>query len=70
MGFSDHIAHGMLNPDMPHSYTQQELQTVLSSDNPLEAYNQMMDAKAHAAMAKADALEARIGRDFGIFDTI
>ena len=70
MGFSDHIAHGMLNPDMPHSYTQQELQTVLSSDNPLEAYNKMMDAKAHAAMAKADALEARIGRDFGIFDTI
>ena len=70
MGFSDHIAHGMLNPDMPHSYTQQELQTVLSSDNPLEAYNQMMDAKANVAMAKADALEARIARDFGIFATI
>ncbi len=70
MGFSDHIAHGMLNPDMPHSYTQQELQIVLSSDNPLEAYNQMMDAKANVAMAKADALEARIARDFGIFTTI
>lgn len=70
MGFSDRIAHGMLNPDMPHSYSQQELQDVLSSDNPLVAYNQMMDAKAHAAMAKADALEARIGRDFGIFATI
>ena len=70
MGFSDHIAHDMLNPDISHSYTQQELQTVLSSDNPLDAYNQMMDAKAHAAMAKADALEARIGRDHGIFATI
>lgn len=69
-GFSDHLANSMLNPEMPHSYSQQELHDILYSENPLEAYNQMIDAKAQAAINRADALEKQIGRDFGIFATI
>lgn len=69
-GFSDYLANSMLNPDMPHSYSQEELHNVLYSENPLEAYNQMMDAKAQAAINRADALERQIGRDFGIYATI
>lgn len=69
-GFSDQLAKNMLNSDMPHSYSQQELHDVLYSDNPLEAYNQMMDAKAQAILNQSDALEKQICRDFGIFTTI
>ncbi|MDY2943876.1 MAG: hypothetical protein SOT07_09325 [Paludibacteraceae bacterium] len=66
-GFSEPIAHNILNTEMPHSYSQQELHDVLYSDNPLESYNRMMEEKAQAAINRADELEARIGRDFGVF---
>ena len=66
-GFSESIAHNILNTEMHHSYSQQELHDVRYSDNPLESYNRMMEEKAQAAINHADALEARIGRDFGVF---
>ena len=69
-GFSDAMAMQIVNPDMPHSYSRQELHDVLYSANPLEAYNQMMDTKAQAAINRADAIGRQIGRDFGIFATI
>jgi hypothetical protein len=56
VGFSDYVAHNILEGDY-HSYSQKELFHVLyESDEPVTAYNDMMAAKAQHAMNKADDL--------------
>ena len=69
-GFSDHVANSILNTDQHHTYSQRELHDVLYSDNPLEAYNQMMSAKAQAHFQRTAELERELNRDFGIFVAI
>lgn len=69
-GFSDYLAKSMLNPEMPHSYSQEELHDVLYSENPVEAYNQMMSAKAQVNFQRTAKLEREINRNLGIFVNI
>lgn len=64
-GFSNHMANQILYGDN-HVYSQRELFEVLYSEHPLEAYNQMIEAKAAAVLSKADALEQEISEQFGI----
>ena len=55
-GFSDYLARNISEGGC-HSYSDKELFHVLyESEDPVAAYNEMMDAKAQHAMDKADAL--------------
>lgn len=55
-GFSEYLAHHISEGDC-HSYSDSELYHVLyESENPVTAYNDMMDGKAQAAINKADAI--------------
>lgn len=55
-GFSEHLARNITNGGC-HSYTNEELFHVLyESEDPVAAYNEMMDIKAHIALDKADEL--------------
>lgn len=55
-GFSDYLAKHISEGGC-HSYSDREFFHVLyESDDPVSAYNEMMDAKAQHAMDKADAL--------------
>ncbi len=52
MGFTDHLATQI--SDGGSSYSYEELMAVLNSDNPIEAYNEMMEQKVNAALETAD----------------
>lgn len=55
-GFSDDLAHNIAESES-HSYTDRELfHVIYESENPVDAYNEMMAAKAQNAIDKADAL--------------
>ena len=55
-GFSNHLAQRISSGEA-HSYSDKELyQVIYESDDPVQAYNEMMDIKAHAAIARADEL--------------
>lgn len=59
-GFSPKVAHS-ITENLDHSYSQEELYHVLyESDDPLTAYNDMMDEKAHAVFDKVDNMIAEI----------
>lgn len=55
-GFSDYLARSITDGGC-HSYSDEELFHVLyESEDPVSAYNEMMETKAHDALAKADDL--------------
>lgn len=55
-GFSDYLARNITDGGC-HSYSNEELFRVLyESKDPVTAYNDMMETKAHDALAKADDL--------------
>ena len=59
-GFSDYLAHN-ISEGLSHSYSDNELFHVLyESDDPVAAYNEMVEDKAQVALDKADALIADI----------
>lgn len=59
-GFSDYLAHNIAE-GLSHSYSDKELFHVLyESEDPVAAYNEMMEDKAQVALDKADALIADI----------
>lgn len=59
-GFSDYLAHN-ISEGLSHSYSNKELFHVLyESEDPVAAYNEMMEDKAQVALDKADALIADI----------
>lgn len=63
-GFCDEVAHSITDGILCHPYSQKELFHVLyESDDPVEAYNDMMKEKWDALNEKADALEIKIYRD-------
>ena len=65
-GFSDYLAKSILQGG-PHSYSQRELfHCLYESDDPVKAYNEMMEAKVNASIAKSDMLIREIENEFGI----
>lgn len=59
-GFSPKVAHS-ITENLDHSYSQEELYHVLyESDDPLTAFNDMMDEKAQAVFDKIDNMIAEI----------
>lgn len=55
-GFSDHLARSISEGGV-HSYSDKELfHVIYESEDPVAAYNEMMEAKARHAMDKADEL--------------
>lgn len=53
-GFSSEVAHNIVD-GLDHAYSQKELYHVLyESNNPLTAYNEMMDEKVQATCEKID----------------
>ena len=55
-GFSSEVAHNIVD-GLDHAYSQKELYHVLyESDNPLTAYNEMMDEKVQATCDKIDKM--------------
>lgn len=62
-GFSDYLAN-QITHGLTHSYSQRELfHCLYESDDPVSAYNEMMDAKAQDAIAKTDKLISDIERE-------
>lgn len=62
-GFSDYLAH-QISGGLSHSYSQRELfHCLYESEDPVEAYNEMMDAKARDSIAKTDKLIQEIEAD-------
>ena len=65
-GFSEHLARNIIS-GLSHSYSQRELYHCLyESDDPLKAYNEMMEAKVQDSIAKTDQLIHDIETEFGI----
>lgn len=65
-GFSDYLAKSILYKDT-HTYSQKELfHCLYESDDPVKAYNEMMDAKIKASSARTDELIRDIENEFGI----
>ena len=59
-GFSDYLAHNISEGGC-HSYSERELFHVLyESDDPVSAYNDMMNGKAQAVIIKADMIADNI----------
>ena len=55
-GFSDYLAH-QITGGLSHSYSQRELfHCLYESEDPVKAYNEMMDAKVQDSIAKTDKL--------------
>lgn len=55
-GFSEYLAH-RISDGGAHSYSDEELYHVIyESEDPVAAYNEMMNAKAYHAMDRADAM--------------
>ncbi len=66
MGFSARMADQILYGGS-HCYSQKELFNVLyNSDDPVKAYNELVEGKARAAMDRADKLADEIEKEFGI----
>ena len=65
-GFSDDLANQILYGDS-HCYSQKELYEALYSDDPLKAYNDMMETKVNEALEKSDRIIADIQNEFGIY---
>lgn len=63
-GFSEYLANQILHGT--HSYSDKELFNVLYSEDPVNAYNQMMEAKVNAALERSDILIDEIHKEFGI----
>ena len=62
-GFSDYLAHH-ISGGLSHAYSQKELfHCLYESEDPVKAYNEMMDAKARDAMAKTDKLIQELEAD-------
>jgi len=55
-GFSEETASNILDDSRVHPYTGEELYAILHSENPQQAYNDMMDIKVHDTINRADAL--------------
>lgn len=65
-GFSEYLAKNILYGES-HSYSQKELfRCLYESDDPVKAYNEMLEAKIKASSARTDELIKDIERDFGI----
>lgn len=65
-GFSEHVAHNIAM-GMSHSYSKRELYHCLyESDDPVKAYNEMMEAKVKEAIAKTDKALQDIDRAYGV----
>ena len=65
-GFSEYLANNILYGES-HTYSQKELfHCLYESDDPVKAYNEMMDAKVKASIAKTDELIKDIENEFGI----
>lgn len=64
-GFSDYLSNQILY-GVDHCYSQRELFNALYSDNPLEAYNEMMDGKVNDVLSRSDKLIEDIQNEFGI----
>ena len=55
-GFSDYLAH-QITGGLSHSYSQRELfHCLYESEDPVKAYNEMMDEKVKDSIAKTDKL--------------
>lgn len=65
-GFSDYLAHNITSA-LSHSYSERELyHCFYESDDPLKAYNEMMEAKVHDSIAKTDKLINDIEAELGL----
>lgn len=65
-GFSDYLAHNITN-GLSHCYSERELyHCFYESDDPLKAYNEMMEAKVHDSIEKTDKLINDIEKEFGL----
>ena len=65
-GFSDYLANQIANGSH-HCYSDRELfECLYNSDDPVKAYNEMMDAKAQDSIAKTDKLINDIETEFGL----
>lgn len=64
-GFSDYLANQILYGGT-HCYSQKELYEALYSDDPLSAYNDMMNSKVNDALERSDKLIEDIQNEFGI----
>jgi len=69
-GFSHELAERIVaGYGDAHSYSEKELfHCIYESDNPAQAYNEMMDAKVHEVMTKSDELIKDI-QDSGLLGT-
>lgn len=65
-GFSEHVANQILNGGN-HCYSQKELFQALYSENPLQAYNDMMHAKGDEIFKRSEELINGIQKEFGIY---
>ncbi len=55
-GFSDYLAH-QITGGLSHCYSQRELfHCLYESEDPVKAYNEMMDGKVQDSIAKTDKL--------------
>lgn len=62
-GFSDYLAH-QITSGLSHSYSQRELfHCLYESEDPVKAYNEMMDEKVQDSIAKTDKLIQEIESD-------
>lgn len=62
-GFSEYLANQILH-GVSHCYSQIELHDVLYSDDPVGNYNAMVEAKAQAALSKADKMIKDLEKEF------
>lgn len=65
-GFSDFLANQILFGD-GHCYSQKELFNALYSDDPLSAYNEMIDSKVNNVLNRSDKLIEDIQNELGIY---
>lgn len=64
--FSDYLAHNITS-GLSHSYSESKLcHCFYESDDPLKAYNEMMEAKVRDSIAKTDKLINDIETEFGL----
>lgn len=65
-GFSDYLAHNITS-GLSHSYSQRELyHCFYESEDPLKAYNEMMEAKVQDSIAKTDKALRDIESIYGV----
>ncbi len=65
-GFSDHVANNILYGDS-HVYSEKELfQCLYGSEDPLQAYNDMMEEKVRQEIDKTEKIIKDTEKEFGI----